>query len=85
LTPPDDEDFGEKVRDISELYITAPERAKQGERTLSIDEMTGVQVLERKAPDLPLAPGKVQRREFEYIRHDTQTLIVIRKLPDDIS
>jgi IS4 transposase len=38
--------------------------------------MTGVQVLERKAPDLPLAPGKVQRRELEYIRHGTQVLIV---------
>ena len=38
--------------------------------------MTGVQALERKAPDLPLAPGKVQRREFEYIRHGTQALIV---------
>ena len=37
------------------LYITAPERAKQGEQTLSTDEMTGVQALERKAPDLPLA------------------------------
>ncbi len=49
---------------------------KQGERTLSTDEMTGVQVLERKAPDLPLAPGKVQRRELEYIRHGTQVLIV---------
>jgi hypothetical protein len=38
--------------------------------------MTGVQVLERKAPDLPLAPEKVQRRELEYIRHGTQVLIV---------
>jgi putative transposase len=38
--------------------------------------MTGVQALERKAPDLPLAPGKVQRREFEYIRHGTQALII---------
>ncbi|KAF5429668.1 hypothetical protein C5S42_01370 [Candidatus Methanomarinus sp.] len=55
LTPSNDEDFDEKVRDISELYITAPERAKQGEQTLSTDEMTGVQALERKAPDLPLA------------------------------
>jgi len=58
------------------LYITVPERAKQGEQTLSTDEMTGVQALERKAPDLPLAPGKVQRREFEYIRHGTQALII---------
>jgi putative transposase len=46
-----------------------------GERTLSLDEMTGIQALERAAPDLPLRPGKPQRREFEYIRHGTQTLI----------
>jgi len=31
--------------------------------------MTGVQALERKHPDLPLSPGKVERREFEYKRH----------------
>jgi len=37
--------------------------------------MTGIQALERLAPDLPLRPGKVQRREFEYIRHGTQSLI----------
>src|SRR5690348_7383207 len=37
--------------------------------------MTGVQALELAAPDLPMQPGKVLRREFEYIRHGTQTLI----------
>jgi transposase len=37
--------------------------------------MTGIQALERKAPDQPMRPGKIQRREFEYIRHGTQTLI----------
>jgi putative transposase len=37
--------------------------------------MTGIQALERQAPDLPMRPGKPQRREFEYIRHGTQTLI----------
>lgn len=46
-----------------------------GERTICLDEMTGIQALERKAPDLPMRPGKIQRREFEYIRHGTQTLI----------
>lgn len=46
-----------------------------GERTVSLDEMTGIQALERKAPDLPMRPGKIHRREFEYIRHGTQTLI----------
>jgi transposase len=38
--------------------------------------MTGVQALERKHAGLPLAPGKVERQEFEYIRHGTQSLIV---------
>ncbi len=42
---------------------------------MSIDEMTGMQALERAAPDRPMAPGKAVRREFEYIRHGTQTLI----------
>ncbi len=37
--------------------------------------MTGIQALERKAPDLPMRPGKIQRREFESSRHGTQTLI----------
>ena len=51
------------------------ERESQGERTVCVDEMTGIQALERTEKDLPLRPGKVQRREFEYIRHGTQTLI----------
>lgn len=46
-----------------------------GERTVCLDEMTGIQALERNAPDLPLRPGKIRRREFEYTRHGTQTLI----------
>jgi DDE superfamily endonuclease len=37
--------------------------------------MTGIQALERKSPDQPMRPGKRERREFEYIRHGTQTLI----------
>jgi hypothetical protein len=37
--------------------------------------MTGIQALERMAPGLPLVPGKVERCEFEYKRHGTQTLI----------
>jgi hypothetical protein len=49
---------------------------QQGERVVSNDEMTGVQALERKHPGLPLKPGKVERREYEYIRHGTLTFII---------
>lgn len=58
------------------LYEAAPALANNGERVLSTDEITGVQALERKHPGLPLAPGKVARREFEYIRHGTATFLL---------
>jgi hypothetical protein len=40
--------------------------------------MTGVQALERLHPGLALRPGKVERREFEYKRHGTLSLIISR-------
>ena len=58
-----------------QAYLQAPEAAEQGVRTVSIDEMTGVQALERAAPSLPMKSGEVERREYEYKRHGTQTLI----------
>lgn len=60
------------------LYRAAPALAARGERIVSTDELTGVQALERKHPGLPPAPGKVERREFEYVRHGTRTFIVNR-------
>jgi hypothetical protein len=66
------------VHDICTLYQEAPQLATRGERVGSTDELTGVQALERKHPGLPLAPGKVERREFEYIRHGTRTFIITR-------
>jgi transposase len=76
LTPEPDEHFKEKVDDINELYRRAKDLEEKGERVVSTDEMTGVQALERKHPDLPVAPGKTACREFEYLRHGTQALIV---------
>jgi transposase len=60
------------------LYHAAPALGAAGERILSTDELTGVQALERKHPGLPLAPGKVERREFEYVRHGTTTFLLNR-------
>lgn len=60
------------------LYQAAPALAARGERIVSTDELTGVQALERTRPGLPLAPGKVERREFEYTRHGTLTFILNR-------
>ena len=71
MTQVPDEQRDEKIREGCEVYARAPERAKQGERTISMDELTGVQALERKHLDLPMQLGHVLRREFEYIRHGT--------------
>ena len=77
LTPPDDDPQREaKIGAICAVYRAAPARAAQGERTVSTDEMTGVQALERAAPGLALVPGKVARREFEYVRHGTRTFMI---------
>lgn len=73
-----DEQFDCKVADVCGVYREAPALAARGERVISTDEMTAVQALERKEKDLPLVPGKVQRREFEYIRHGTCSFILSR-------
>ena len=57
------------------MYAAAPALHAQGGHVVSTDEMTGIQALERAAPPLPMRPGAVERREFEYIRHGTQALI----------
>jgi DDE superfamily endonuclease len=76
LTRAPDADRDTKIADVCTVYRTAPERAEAGQRTVSTDELTGVQALERLAPDLPPRPGQVARREFEYIRHGTCSFFI---------
>jgi len=45
------------------------------EHLISTDEKTGIQALERKHPTLPMKPGLIERREYEYLRHGTLALI----------
>lgn len=66
-----DPQFREKVSAITALYLQPP----PGAVVLSIDEKTGMQALERRFPDRPAAPGRRRRREFEYTRHGTQSLL----------
>ena len=70
-----DEKRDEKIKDICTLYTNAQELNKKKELIISVDEMSGIQALERFYPDLPMKIGHVEKREFNYIRHGTQTLI----------
>jgi transposase len=63
------------MTDVTTLYLEAQALLEAGERVLSTDEMTGIQALERKHPTIPMGPGRAERREFEYIRRGTVTLI----------
>jgi hypothetical protein len=62
------------VTEVCDLYEQAGRLAEQGVHLVSTDEKTGIQALERLHPDLPLGPGRVQRREYEYKRHGTLCL-----------
>lgn len=70
-----DEPVAQKCQDIGATYRLAPERAAAGITTLSIDGVTGIQALERIAATLPMTSGRIERREFAYIRHGTRTLM----------
>jgi hypothetical protein len=76
LTAVADEQREEKIVEGCQVDAQAAERARRGERTMSLDELTGVQALERKAPDLPMQAGQVLRREFESIRHGTRSWFI---------
>ena len=67
--------FAEQVETICTVYAYAPLLAAMGAHIISTDEMTGIQALERIAPTKPMQPGQVERREFEYERHGTLSLI----------
>ena len=66
---------------MCDLYQQAPALHAQGVQVVSTDEKTGIQALERAAQTKPMQPGvagrtaKVERQEYEYIRHGTQCLI----------
>lgn len=73
--PKDPERFAEQVCAVCRTYQYAPILHDVGVHVVCIDEMTGIQALERLHPTLPMKPGLIERREFEYIRHGTQCLI----------
>jgi hypothetical protein len=68
--------FATQVQMVCACYLDAPQLYFHHEtHTLSIDEMTGIQALERVAATLPMKPGQRELQEFEYKRNGTITLI----------
>jgi transposase len=67
--------FQREAAIVCQTYLDAPQRATaNGTHTVSVDEATSLQAIERNAPDKPVQPGRVAKQEFEYTRHGTTTL-----------
>ena len=78
LNRPDDPQFFAKACAICDLYRNPPADAV----LLSVDEKTGIQAKSRKHPTRPVRPGRVARREFEYVRHGTVSLMAAMNVVD---
>jgi transposase len=73
-TRKDTTEFWERAADVCGIYLNPPENAV----VLSIDEKIGIQAKSRKHPTQSVRSGRPARREFEYARHDTASLIATK-------
>jgi len=78
LNRPDDPEFFTRAAQICALYQAIP----AGTVLLSVDEKTGIQAKSRKHRTRRAAPGRPERREFEYVRHGTVSLIAAMNVAD---
>src|SRR5258707_1999162 len=71
-TEKDPEKFQAKVEMVCACYHDAPQLYRYHDtHTICVDEMTGIQALERIAATIPMSFGRPARPEFEYKRHGT--------------
>ena len=56
---------------MCDLYLHKP----AGSIVVCVDEKTAIGARSRKHPEHRAAPGRAARREFEYIRHGTVSII----------
>jgi transposase len=73
--PKDPIEFQRQVKIVCTCYREAAQQLTLAIHTVSVDEMTGIQALERIAATKLMKVGQEERREFEYKRHGTQCLI----------
>jgi transposase len=75
-TEKDPQVFGQQVEIVCQCYQEASDLYFQhNTHTVCVDEMTGIQALQRNAKTIPMAPGQPARIEFEYTRHGTLCLM----------
>ena len=72
----DREVFATQVQIVCQTYLEAPDLYfQENTHTVSVDEMPGIQAVERIAKTISMQPGQPARIEYEYKRHGTLCLI----------
>lgn len=71
-----------KVGLICEFILASINKEDPNLHVISIDEKTGIQALERLEAKAPVSQGGHLRKEYEYQRHDTTTLIAAINVED---
>ena len=69
-----DPDFEPTAHAICSFYLHALHFFEHGRVVICTDEKTGMQILQRKYPTQPIAPGKPEKREHEDLRHGGRAL-----------
>jgi transposase len=67
----DDEQFWAQAAAVCDAYL----HPQPGTVVICIDEKTGIQAKYRKYAGRPPAPGQLARREFEYVRNGTVSIV----------
>jgi transposase len=67
----DDGQFWARAAAVCDLYLHPP----PGAVVICVDEKTGIQAKHRRYPERPPRPGRLARREFEYVRNGTVSVI----------
>ncbi|WP_158677792.1 IS630 family transposase [Streptomyces sp. SPB074] len=71
LNRADDDAFWAQAGAVCHLYLDIP----PGTLLVSVDEKTGIQAKSRRYPTRRTRPGQAERREFEYRRHGTVSIV----------
>ena len=64
-------DFFVRAAAVCDLYL----HPSAGSVVVCVDEKTAIGARSRKHPTQPCRPGRIARREFEYVRHGTVSII----------
>jgi DDE superfamily endonuclease len=64
----------EQTTEICEVHAQAQALYEEGTHVISVDEKPGIQALQRDGKTLPMKEDRLERREFNYIRHGTQVI-----------